>query len=255
MAATTTDLPEAPPLSFAEHTCLALVDEGPRHGWALVRDLAPDGEVGRLWHLSRALTYRALDGLAAKGMVAREEPRPRRTRDRVLLRATPLGREANRAWLDAPVEHLRDVRTELLVKLQLRRRAGLDVEGLLRAQRELFGPRIDRLLHPVEGELADLWRRESARAVRRFLDVALGDVPVAPTRRTALRLSARNQLAATVARVRHAEVMSTVEVTLGDGQPLTAAITRDSAEDLALTPGDHVTVVITSTDVMLAKEG
>jgi molybdate transport system regulatory protein len=69
-----------------------------------------------------------------------------------------------------------------------------------------------------------------------------------------MQLSARNQLNATVDTVTHGEVMSTVRVTLPDGQKITAAITKDAAEDLSFAPGDAVIVVIKSTEVMLAKE-
>jgi molybdate transport system regulatory protein len=69
-----------------------------------------------------------------------------------------------------------------------------------------------------------------------------------------MQLSARNQLNATVDTVTHGEVMSTVRVTLPDGQRITAAITKDAAEDLSFAPGDAVIVVIKSTEVMLAKE-
>jgi molybdate transport system regulatory protein len=68
-----------------------------------------------------------------------------------------------------------------------------------------------------------------------------------------MKLSARNQLNATVDTVTHGEVMSTVKVTLPDGQSVTAAITKDAAQDLGLTKGDAVLVVIKSTEVMLAK--
>jgi molybdopterin-binding protein len=68
-----------------------------------------------------------------------------------------------------------------------------------------------------------------------------------------MRLSARNQLNATIDSVHLGEVMSTVKVTLPDGQHLTAAITRDSAEDLALAAGDQVVVIIKSTEVMIGK--
>ena len=44
-----------------------------------------------------------------------------------------------------------------------------------------------------------------------------------------MRLSARNQLNATVEVVKHGEVMSTVKVVLPDGQQLTAAITREKS--------------------------
>lgn len=68
-----------------------------------------------------------------------------------------------------------------------------------------------------------------------------------------MKLSARNQLRGTVADVKLGEVMSTVAVTLPDGQVITSAITKASAEDLDLRPGDDVIVVIKSTEVMIAK--
>jgi molybdate transport system regulatory protein len=69
-----------------------------------------------------------------------------------------------------------------------------------------------------------------------------------------MRLSARNQLNATIDSVQLGEVMATIKVTLPDGQHLTAAITRDSAEDLGLTAGDAVKVIIKSTEVMIGKD-
>ena len=68
-----------------------------------------------------------------------------------------------------------------------------------------------------------------------------------------MRLSARNQLNATIDSVQLGEVMSTIKVSLPDGQKLTAAITRDSAEELALATGDQVLVIIKSTEVMIGK--
>jgi molybdate transport system regulatory protein len=68
-----------------------------------------------------------------------------------------------------------------------------------------------------------------------------------------MQLSARNQLDATVDTVTHGEVMSTVKVTLPDGQHITAAITKDAAEDIGFAAGDAVIVVIKSTEVMLAR--
>jgi molybdopterin-binding protein len=68
-----------------------------------------------------------------------------------------------------------------------------------------------------------------------------------------MRLSARNQLNATIDSVQLGEVMSTVKVTLPDGQHLTAAITRDSAEELSLAAGDQMVVIIKSTEVMIGK--
>jgi molybdopterin-binding protein len=240
--------------SFAEYVCLTLVTQGLSHGWAVGSLLAPDGPLGRIWALSRPLTYRAIDGLVDRGLVTRRGRSAGQGRDRVVLVATATGRRLATRWLDTPVEHLRDVRTELLVKLALRERAGLDNAPLLHAQQLLFEPAIDILTSTHDDDdLVDLWRRESARAVRRFLDDALHPLGRSSPTKPELRLSARNQLRSTVTAVHHGEVMSTIKAVLGDGQPLTAAITKDAAQDLDVAPGDIVVVVIKSTEVMVGK--
>jgi PadR family transcriptional regulator AphA len=241
-------------LSFAEWVCLTLVTQKVSHGWALGSMLMADGELGRIWTLSRPLTYRAIDGLVDKGLVTRTGQAAGRGGDRVLLAPTAAGRRLVKKWLDTPVEHLRDVRTELLVKLFLRERGGNDNADLLARQREHFLPTIDSLTSTSpDDDLVDLWRRESARAVRRFLEQALHLPAGELAGRPELRLSARNQLRGTVTAVRHGEVMSTVKAVLGDGQTLTAAITKEAAADLDLAPGDTIVVLIKATEVIVAK--
>ena len=241
-------------LTLAEHVCLALTVQGVSHGWAIGTMLAHDGEVGRIWNLSRPLTYRALDGLVDRRLITRRGHAAGQGRDRVLLAPTPAGRRVVSRWLDTPVEHLRDVRTELLVKLFLRERAGLPNEVLLAAQQALFAPTIDTLTSAdPQDDLVDLWRRESARAVRRFLDEALHPPSTSSPARREMRLSARNQLRGTVTTVRHGEVMSTLQAVVRGEQALTAAITKDAAEELDLAPGDDVTVIIKATEVIVAK--
>jgi len=68
-----------------------------------------------------------------------------------------------------------------------------------------------------------------------------------------MRISARNQLKGTVAKVTLGAVMAEVVVDVGD-QQVVAAITRGSAEALELAEGAEVTVVIKATEVMLARE-
>lgn len=67
-----------------------------------------------------------------------------------------------------------------------------------------------------------------------------------------MQLSARNQLNGTIEDVKSGAVMAEVTVTVEAGA-VTAAITDASRERLALQPGDQVTVVIKSTEVMIAK--
>lgn len=65
-------------------------------------------------------------------------------------------------------------------------------------------------------------------------------------------LSARNQLKGKVVSVKLGTVMSEVVVDIG-GQEMVAVITRASAEALALKKGNRVTVIVKSTEVMIAK--
>jgi molybdopterin-binding protein len=67
-----------------------------------------------------------------------------------------------------------------------------------------------------------------------------------------MKLSARNQLSGTVKETKLGSVMAEVSVQIEAGA-IVAAITRHSAESLELKPGDKVTVVIKSTEVMIAK--
>lgn len=70
-----------------------------------------------------------------------------------------------------------------------------------------------------------------------------------------MQLSARNQLPATVKSVNQGAVMAEVVVTVDGGHEVVAAITAESARRLALAAGKRVTVVIKSTEVMLATDG
>ncbi|MEU9572035.1 TOBE domain-containing protein [Streptomyces massasporeus] len=67
-----------------------------------------------------------------------------------------------------------------------------------------------------------------------------------------MSLSIRNQLPGTVTAVTRGEAMATVRVRLTGGQDLTAAVTREAAQDLRLTPGTAVRALMKSTEVSLA---
>lgn len=173
--------PTAPGLSVGEWATLALVAECPTHGFAISRALAPDGEIGAVWSLPRPLVYRAVDTLGAKSLVREQgvEPGARGPR-RTVLAATPKGRRRLQAWLDEPVEHVREVRTMLMLKLLFLERAGRDRDPLLRAQRSVLARTavaLEQRLRAAEGfeRTLALWRLESTRAAARFVEVSLDD--------------------------------------------------------------------------------
>ena len=65
-------------------------------------------------------------------------------------------------------------------------------------------------------------------------------------------ISIRNRIPGTVTAVEHGAVMTTVKVAIAGGGELTAAITRDAAEDLGLAAGAEVTALVKSTEVSVA---
>jgi molybdopterin-binding protein len=69
-----------------------------------------------------------------------------------------------------------------------------------------------------------------------------------------MKLSTRNQLAGTVTEVQHGEIMTSVKVALNGGDTITAAITREAAQELDLKVGDATTALVKATEVMLAIE-
>ncbi|MCC6831279.1 MAG: helix-turn-helix transcriptional regulator [Thermoleophilia bacterium] len=162
-------------LALADWAALALVAEGGAHGWTVVRAMAPDGEVGRVWSCSRARVYRALHALTEAGWivetgVSRVEMRP----ERRLLAATDGGRAAVTAWLAGPAEHVRDLRSELLLKLLFVDRAGGDPGDLLEAQRAVLEPMAVRFRERLERasgfeRMLMSWRLETCLAAMRFI--------------------------------------------------------------------------------------
>ncbi|MFJ8594160.1 molybdopterin-binding protein [Streptomyces sp. NPDC093598] len=84
----------------------------------------------------------------------------------------------------------------------------------------------------------------AVRALMKSTELSLATAPVEG-------LSIRNQLPGTVTDVAAGEAMASVRVTVEGGE-LTAAITRDAADDLALSPGIPVVVLIKATEVSLA---
>ena len=172
--------------SLPEWASLGLLCEQPRHGWAIAGELAADGEVGRVYSCTRPLVYRALGQLREAGLVeergtAASDAGPERT----TLAATRRGRAAFRKWRHSAVEHVRDLRSELMLKLLFHDRVGSDPAELLREQAAVL----------IRGELAlerqlrsatafdrtlVLWRISVVRAALSFVEALLDQRSVEP---------------------------------------------------------------------------
>jgi DNA-binding PadR family transcriptional regulator len=165
---------------LGEWACLGVLYRGQTHGFAIASMLRPGGELGRVWSLSRALTYRSLDQLVERGLVRTVgEERGIAGGNRTVLAATRTGRAELRRWMATPVEHLRDLRSELLLKLVIAERCGIDVDQMLVRQRAIVADLAAAVAPADHADAADqagvadvvlLWRHETATAALRFLD-------------------------------------------------------------------------------------
>jgi len=168
-------------LAPGEWAVLALLSERPAHGWAVASELGPEGELGSVWSLGRPLVYRSIDILHERSLIepAGHEPGLRGP-NRTIYRVTEAGAEAVRAWLHAPVDRVRDVRSLLLLKLIFADRVASDPTAMLQAQRDSVSESLAALEERVRsssGSEAILlrFRLETTRAVLRFVDGLLDE--------------------------------------------------------------------------------
>lgn len=158
------------PLLLGEWACLGVLYAGPSHGFAIAGELKPDGELGRIWSMSRALTYRALEQLSAAGLIHTVGQEPGIAGgNRTVLAITRSGQNRFRHWVTTPVEHLRDLRSELLLKIVLAKRCGIDIAEMLEQQRHRVAAAAAAFDHNT-GDVVDLWRTEFAYGALAFLD-------------------------------------------------------------------------------------
>lgn len=166
-------------LSLNEWAVLTLLVDSPRHGYDIAAELAPGRPLGDVWRVRRPLVYRALERLADLGMATTDrtekgDAAPPRT----IYRPTRQGRDALVEWLTTPASHLRDVRSELLLKLVAHEVLGADPRPLVAAQRAAFAPLLAGLgPEPPPGDVIATWRHHSARAVDAFLAALEGSPP------------------------------------------------------------------------------
>lgn len=161
-------------LSLSDHAVLAALGEGPAHGFRLAALFAKEGELGGVWAVGRPQVYRALGRLEGLGYARVAEQVAGGGPPRSVYALTRAGEAALRAWLKTPVLHLRDARSELLLKLIFLERAGHDPKPLIDAQTGHFGRVRDGYRARLEAaagaeRLALEWRLAAVEAALKFL--------------------------------------------------------------------------------------
>jgi PadR family transcriptional regulator AphA len=175
-------------MSLTDWIVLAVIAEEPRHGFSVARELAPEAPIGQVWTVRRPLVYRAIENLAAEGLIEATHTEPgAQGPHRTVYRATRAGKARLTRWLGEPVEHPREVRSELLTKFVLRARRGEQLTPLARRQLELFAPVTDGLTRAARGatgadRVVARWRLESTRAITRTLEAVVADEAVVASR-------------------------------------------------------------------------
>jgi len=83
-----------PEMSLPEWLVLAILSRQPAHGFAVAQLTAPDGDLGRVWQIPKAVVYRAIGRLLDAGLIAPEGTEPGQGPQRTVYTATPPGSAA-----------------------------------------------------------------------------------------------------------------------------------------------------------------
>jgi DNA-binding PadR family transcriptional regulator len=103
-------------LSPAECAILGLVQRQPMHGYQIARETAPNEGIGLVCPLGVSNVYFLLGNLERRGLIEIDHRDEEAYPPRTVYKATARGRKAFAAWMRSPVERLRQVRMDFLLK-------------------------------------------------------------------------------------------------------------------------------------------
>lgn len=161
------------PISM-EYVILALLGEGPTHGYELHQRLNQMPGISKIWNVKQALFYSKLERLEASGYI---EQLPVKKEEgasaRVVFQLTDKGKQSLLDWISTPVRKARDIRQVLLGKLIIARRFGHQrAIDLIRQQRQINQGWYDHLLsempEPDEKTMDELF----VHSYRQYRDLA-----------------------------------------------------------------------------------
>lgn len=104
------------PLAF-EYILLDLVDQKPRHGYEIYKELCRLEGIGLVWRVNQSRLYALLDKLEEQGYLKGRMLPGENHPDRRELSLTNMGKEKLEEWADQPVISQRFIRQEFLAKL------------------------------------------------------------------------------------------------------------------------------------------
>jgi PadR family transcriptional regulator AphA len=122
-------------LTPVQYAILGLLREHAAHGYELQRSFSEGSDLAGVVHLEQASLYAGLKELANQQLIEGTETREGLRPPRTVYGLTADGRRVLDAWLRTPVERLRQVRLDFLLKVYFaRQRSEASVRTLVDAQ-------------------------------------------------------------------------------------------------------------------------
>ena len=170
--------------SVLDQIVLAIIDEKPRHGFAVSKELERDPSLAAVIRARRPLVYRSINSLVDAKLIRETKTEPGDQGSlRVIYATTATGKKTLTKWLNDTVDHPRDARIELLAKFVLRNRRQLSSKQLATRQQKLFERQAAKLQLAANSATDDvrlvaLWRVENINAMIRLLDAVILDAVI-----------------------------------------------------------------------------
>lgn len=134
-------------LTVAEYAILGILRERPMHGYEIARRFAADLDLGLVLPLDMSNVYAMLKDLHEQGLIEGRRERVGSRPPRTVFQLTDGAETQFLHWLEEPVGRLREVRSDLLVKLYFCRAIGArSTERLLDAQIGASTAYLERLM-------------------------------------------------------------------------------------------------------------
>jgi DNA-binding PadR family transcriptional regulator len=142
MSTTTTHSPKRSP--FAIPVVLGLLDQQPRHGYALFLQVQRD--LQDVWHVGMNRLYALLEVMERDGLIKGHAERAGLRPPRRVFHLTAKGKRLFERWLHEPSARMSDMRTDFPPKLYFALQRGLqDVAELVQTQRGACHRELERM--------------------------------------------------------------------------------------------------------------
>lgn len=245
-----------------EDALLGLLYEAPTHGYDLALHFGTGGDLAAVGRLGKSQLYALLNGLEAEGLARAALQDGGGGPARKVFEVTDEGRERFLRWVRRPVDSIRGLRVEFLLKLYFLARLGIPGQAkLMETQAEVLGRRLAELRTgaddgPGIGPWVRALQEGLLEAGLRWLAEWRDKVPRSELPAGAVEASTAspepNRLSGRVRAIETHGGIARVDLDSQGGR-VAALLTRETLRELALSPGCAVEVVLPPGGVVLER--